>query len=294
MTDDIAGAMKTILDCFDPARPDATASALETLWLGFEPQALEGIKAELKQTHKMAGIPIPVLREIAKPMKKAASQRVDDFVPLARLLWDEYGREGRNVALFALGGMELKAPRTVVPMLFQMAPACVTWEDADRMAMDALEPIVRKRPDEWLDALVPWLDDEDRWRRRVAVTVVGRLAMKHPSYTARCLTMIEGLLPDAREVVRKATSFAIRLAARGDTALVVDFLGRYVPSSDPAASWVLCDAIRSMARKLLPQFVPLLPRYEAWEQDPALAPKDVRSVRSAVKILHSVKPQSSN
>jgi len=287
MTDDIAGAMKTILDCFDPARPDATASALETLWLGFEPQALEGIKAELRQKHKMAGIPIPVLRQIAKPMKKAASTRVDDFVPLTRLLWDEYGREGRNVALIALGGMELKAPRTVVPMLFQMAPACVTWEDADRMAMDALEPIVRKKPDPWLCAMQRWLDDPDMWRRRVAVTAVGRLPMKHPETTARCLPMIEGLLPDTREEVRKATSFAIRLAARGDTALVVEFLQRNVPPTEPATTWVLCDAIRSMAKKLLPQFVPLLPAYEAWAEDPSLAAKDSRSVHSAVKTLRA-------
>ncbi len=285
MTDNITNRVTTTLGSFDPSRSDATAAALEALWLEFEPQALGGIKAELKSQHKMAGIPIPVLREIAKPLKKAASKQVDDYLPLTRLLWEEYGREGRNIALIALGGMQLKDPGAVTSMLFHKCPSCVTWEDADRMAMDALEPIVRKRPDEWLGAMQPWLDDEDRWRRRVAVTVVGRLPMKHPEFTDRCLSMIEGLLSDTREEVCKATSFAIRLAARGDVVPTLAFLERNVPPADPDATWVLCDAVRKMAAKLMPAFVPLTPRYEAWAAAPTVAPRDLRAVNSALKTL---------
>jgi hypothetical protein len=42
---------------------------------------------------------------------------------------------------------------------------------------------------------------------------------------------------------------------------------------------------RSMAKKLLPEFVPLLPLYERWAADPTLDTKDRRSVESAVKVL---------
>ena len=62
-------------------------------------------------------------------------------------------------------------------------------------------------------------------------------------------------------------------------------LARHVPPTDPAATWVLCDAIRSMATKLLPDFVPLLPLYERWAADPALSAQERRSVESAVKTL---------
>lgn len=75
---------------------------------------------------------------------KAAGEQVEAYLPLVRLLWEFYGREGHNLALMALGAMEQRAPETVVPLLFEICPGCVTWEDADRMAMDALEPIVRK------------------------------------------------------------------------------------------------------------------------------------------------------
>ena len=98
----------------------------------------------------------------------------------------------------------------------------------------------------------------------------------------------ERLLLDTETDVKKATSFAIRLAARGDPAPVRDMLARNVPPQDPVATWVLCDAIRSMARKLLPEFAYLLPQYQAWASDPTTDSRDRRSIESAVKTLHKV------
>ena len=93
------------------------------------------------------------------------------------------------------------------------------------------------------------------------------------------------LLLDQEVDVRRAVSFAFRLAGRGETGPVHDALARHVPPKDPAATWVLCDTIRSMATKLLPEFVPLLPQYERWAAAPALDARERRSVESAVKTL---------
>ena len=282
---DVKQQVALILADYDPAVPQATADALRALWLQFEPKSVDVIKAELREQQETVGIPVAVLRTIGKEIGKVARKRVDDFCPLARLLWDEYGREGKGVAIDLLGPMELADPEAIVPLVMDLCRSCVTWEDADRLAMYALEPIVRKHPDVWLDALEPWLVDENKWLRRVGVTVVGRLAMKHSAYTARCLELAEWLLLDDEVDVKKAVSFAIRLCARGEVALVRDFLARHVPPQNPAATWVLCDAIRSMAKKLLPEFTSLLPLYEQWAADPALDKKDRRSVESAVKVL---------
>ncbi|MCP4518183.1 MAG: DNA alkylation repair protein, partial [Delftia sp.] len=216
---------------------------------------------------------------------KSARQRVDDFVPLARLLWQDYGREGRVVTVIPLGAMELRAPETIMPLLMELCRSCITWEDADHLAMRALEPIVRKKPDEWLGAIEPWLADENKWVRRAGITVVARLPMKHPAYASRCLELAERLLLDGETDVKRAVSFAIRLAARGEIAPVRDFLARHVPPANPLATWVLCDAIRSMTPKFLPEFSSLLPLYEQWATDPALSARDRRSVQSAVKTL---------
>jgi len=108
---------------------------------------------------------------------------------------------------------------------------CITWEDSDQLSMRALEPIVRKDPDEWLPAINPWLIDENKWVRRAGITAVGRLAMKHPQCTTRCLALAEGLLFDEELDVKRAVSFAIRVSAVGVGASTRNFIraGRHQP-----------------------------------------------------------------
>ena len=281
----ITAQLDPILAAYDPASPADTADKLRDLWLQFEPKSIGGIKAELRQQQETVGIPVPILKTIGKGLIKAARKCVDDFIPLTRMLWDDYGREGRVVGLIPLGAMELVDPEKIVPMLKEMCRNCVTWEDADRMAMDALEPIVRKKPEVWLSTLEPWLVDENKWVRRVGVIVVGRLPMKRSEYTERCLGMVEELLFDEEVDVKKGVSFAIRLCCRGAIDPVRDLLERHVPPKDATATWVLCDVIRSMTPSFLLEFKSLLPRFEKWAADPSLNAKDQRSVESAVKKL---------
>ena len=282
-----------ILEDYDPTSPTDTADRIRHLWLQFEPKRIDVIKAEQRSQQETVGIPVPVLRDIGLAIGKcvlgsskgAAPDCMPDYLSLARLLWDSYGREGRVVAVYPLGQMELIDPEAVVPVLMQLCRTCLTWEDADQLAMNALEPAVRTDPDKWLGALEPWLMDESKWVRRAGITVVARLPMKHPACTGQCLDLIEVLLLDEGTDVKRAVSFAIRLSARGDLAAVREFLSRHVPPEDPAATWVLCDAIRSMAKKLLSEFHALLPLYEQWAADRKLSPKDRRSVDSAVSTL---------
>jgi 3-methyladenine DNA glycosylase AlkD len=228
---------------------------------------------------------VPVLQAIGQEIAKFAKKQIEAYIPLAQLLWEEYGREGRVIAVYPLGAMELVQPETILPILLDLCRTCITWEDADQLSMRALEPIVRKKPGEWLDALVPWLADESKWVRRAGITAVGRLTMKHPGYTARCLALTKDLLCDDALDVKRAVSFAIRLAARGDIVEVRKLLETEVPPENPAATWVLCDVIRSMTKVFLPEFKSLIPRYETWAADPDLTPKDRRSIDSALGTL---------
>jgi hypothetical protein len=288
MKHEIAEQVGSVLAGYDPAAPRATADDLRALWLQFEPKSIDVIKAEQRQRQETLGVPVPILRAIGQEVAKVARKRVDDYLPLACLLWEEYGREGRVVAVYPLGAMELADPERVFPLLLPLCRSCITWEDADQFAMRALEPVVRKDPELWLGAVEPWLADGNKWVRRAGVTAVGRLPMVHPAYTARCVALASRLLHDREVEVKKAVSFAIRLCARGDPAPVRDFLVQHVPPADPAATWVLCDVVRSMARKLLPEFAALLPRYEQWAAGPSLSSRDSRSVESAVKTLRQV------
>ena len=287
MKAEIRDSVNHILTDYDPTAPRGAADALRALWLQFEPKSVAGIKVEQREQQETVGIPVSVLKSIGKQIGKVARKQVGNFVPLARLLWEEYGREGRVVTVHFLGAMELADPETTVPLLMQLCRTCITWEDADQLAMYALEPVVRRKPDAWLPRMESWITDEDKWLRRAGVTVVGRLAMKHPTYTTRCLELTGRLLCDQDRDVRRAVSFAIRIAARGQLAPVRDFLARHVPPGDPAATWVLCDAVRNMTKKFLPSLASLLPLYQQWASDPRLSAGDRRSVESAVKMLNN-------
>ena len=282
---DITKHVSELLADYDPKSPEVTADGLRDLWLKFEPISIEGIKVEQRQLQETVGIPVPVLKAISKTIAKVARKRVADFIPLAKLLWERYGREGRVVTLPVLGAMELTDPETIMPLLVDLCRDCFTWEDCDRLAMDAFEPVVRKEPEKWLETMVPWLEDENKWLRRAGVTVIGRLAMKHPAYTARCLKLTEQLLWDEDMDVKRAVSFAIRISVRGEVEPVYEFMKQHIPPENPVATWVLCDVIRSMGKAFLANFVPLLPLYEQWAAVPTLNTKDRKSIESAIKVL---------
>lgn len=287
MKTEIPAKVSTILTEYDPTMPEATAKELRAYWLTFEPKSIGGIKAAERQMQETVGIPVPVLQKIGKEIAKAAKKRVEAYIPLARLLWERYGREGRVVTVYPLGAMELVQPQVIIPILIELCRTCVTWEDADQLSMRALEPIVRKDPAGWLPALESWLADENKWVRRAGVTAVGRLTMVRSDYTARCLEMVMDVLFDEEMDVKRAVSFAIRLSARGEISETVKFLNFLVPPVTPVATWVLCDAVRSMTKKFLPEFKSLLPNYTEWAADPDLTPRDRRSVQSALKVLQN-------
>ena len=286
----ISSQVSQIISNYNPSSPRSTADSLREFWLQFEPKSTGFVKAEQMAQQETVGTPVAVLKSIGKEIGKIARKWVDDFIPLAQLLWDQYGREGRIVSVHILGPMELAQPEKIELLVMTLCRSCISWEDADQLAMNALEPIVRKKPEQWLRAMESWLADGNKWVRRAGVTVVGRLPMKRPEYTTRCLEMAEQLLGDDEQDVKRAVSFAIRLSARGKVEPVRDFLARHVPPANPAAAWVLCDAIRSMAKKLLPDFALLLPQYEQWAADTSLNSRDRRSVESAVKILQEIQP----
>jgi len=283
-----------ILADYDPQDPKAAASSLRAFWLTFDPKSIAGIKAEQREMQETVGIPVPVLQRIGKELGKAAKKDVENFLPLVKTLWEAYGREGRVVAVYPLGAMELTHPKLVMPILLELCRTCITWEDADQLSMRALEPVVRKSPDEWLPVIESWLVDENKWVRRAGVTVVGRLTMKHPDLTERCLPLAEGLLFDEEVDVKRAVSFAIRLMAKKDPTMIREFLKIQIPPENLAATWVLCDIIRSMGVKILPEFKPLLPIYEKWAADPNISGQDLRSVESALSVLGKAKPSNHN
>lgn len=291
-----AGATRNLLASLDPGHPDLMAAALRQVWLDTLSPAEPELGTRPKQLlrdwgirdphFEVLGIPVPVLTAVGREIGKAARRRVPDFLPLTRLLWAEYGREGRIVAATALGPMELAEPERVVPVLRQLARTCVFWEDCDQLAMKAVEPILRRDPARWLEEFGAWVRDDNKWVCRVGLVAIGRLPMEHAAYTARCVELESPVLGHPDTDVKRALSFALRLNARGQVRPVREFIRAQQHRVDADALWVLCDLIRSITPALLPELADLLPIYQSWLQ--TAPPKVRRSVEGAARLLEAV------
>jgi 3-methyladenine DNA glycosylase AlkD len=276
------------LESYRPGAANAVADLLQDLWVRAAPppEAQAGRDWGIGEVDFPAvGTPVPVLRAIGKEIGKRARQDVDGYLPLVRLLWAEYGREGRVVAAVALGPMELAAPETIVPVIRELARSCVFWEDCDQLAMKALEPILRRDPAHWLERLGAWVEDDNKWVRRAALTVIGRLPMEAADSTARCVELLAPALGDPDRDVKRALSFALRVSARGGVEPLKQFIRDHQQVIDADSLWVLSDVMRSMTRQLLPQFVDLLPLYQRWLD--TAEPQARRSIEGAIRTLSS-------
>ncbi len=281
---------------YDPADPAATADALEQIWLRAAPSAAPDVKPGAQKLmrdwgiddphYKAAGTPVPVLTAMGNEVGKLARKRVDGYLPLVRLLWDEYGREARIVAVVALGPMELARPEAVVPVIYDLAHTCLFWEDCDQLAMKALEPVLRRDPAGWLERLGAWVTDDNKWVRRAGMTAIGRLPMVQPAHTARCVELVAPALGDPDTDVKRALSFALRICARGEVEPVKRFILAHRHVTDADSLWVLCDLIRSGWKAQLPEFADLLPVYQAWLE--TAEPRARRSVEGAIRLLEGV------
>lgn len=288
-----ASATQELMENYDPSSPDTTADELRSVWLKAAPTAAPELAPGQEKFlrdwgiedphYEAAGVPVPVLSAMGKQIGNVGRKRIGDSLPLMRLLWQEYGREGRIVAVVGLGPMELAEPEAVVPVVYELAQTCVFWEDCDQLAMKALEPVLRRDPETWLEPIGQWVLDENKWVRRAGLTAIGRLPMKQPAYTERCVELVGPALGDPDTDVKRALSFALRFCARGDVEPVKRFIVDNHSATDADSLWVLCDVIRSMTRTLLPQFVDLMPVYHAWLE--TAEPKARRSVQGAIRSL---------
>lgn len=288
-----ADATRQLLSRYEPSEPASTAVALRALWRRAAPAAppeLTPGQQELVRDwgiddpqYEAAGAPVPVLRAMGKEVGRVARKRVAGFLPLARLLWDDYGREGRIVAAVALGPMELSDPERVVPVIYDMAQTCVFWEDCDQLAMKALEPVLRKDPATWLEPFGTWIVDDNKWVCRAGLIAIGRLPMVHAEYAARCVELVGPALGHPDTDVKRGLSFALRLCARGEVEPVKAFVLANRDVTDADSLWVLCDVIRSGWKVQLPEFVDLLPIYQHWLE--TAEPKARRSVQGAIRTL---------
>jgi 3-methyladenine DNA glycosylase AlkD len=284
---DIVDKLNHLLSDYTPDTVTHIAGDIEKLWLQSDDlRTTRLIKEEQKKKLKASGVSLDVLKSIGKTIGRHAKGKEAGHLPLASRLWNNHNREGRIVAACLLGEIVLALPEPVFTLSRTLAASTISWEDADNMIM-SVEPAVRKNPDVYFPMLDEWFKDSCKWIRRIAITIAGRLPMKKPGYTDLCLKKILVTIEDEDIDVRRATSFAIRLCARGNFKKVVEFVKRNTGGTAYGKIWVFSDVIRSMTKKFLPEFKEVLPLYEKWKAHLSDS-KSIKSLDAAIKLLKQI------
>lgn len=265
---------------------DSLAQKLEELWLKAEKKTTGLIKEELQEKLKVVGTDVNILKAIGQTVGKEAKKEIDNYVLLSEILWNKYGLEGRVVAAHILSFLNEKEPDKIISVCYNLLQSCISWGECDNMTY-GVEPVIRKKPKENLDRLIPWLTDENKWIKRAALNVLARLPMKQPSFTRQALDMIIPCLDYEDNDVRRTCSFAIRMSARGNIKSTYKFIEENVGGENANKIWIFCDAMRSMTKQFLPEFKPLLPLYKKW-LDEIQNPKSGKSIKAAIKLLEKI------
>ncbi len=194
-----------------------------------DPAKAAPMRAYMKSTMPMLGVPQPVRAAVLRPL--LAEHPLPDagrWRAAVLGLWRAAAyREERYAALTLAGhrtyrGFLLGEPAESVRMLDELVVTGAWWDLVDETATRLVGPLLRSAPDVLTPTVRAWATDEDRWRRRTAV--ICQIGAKEGTDTALLAAAIEANAADRDFFLRKGIGWALRQHARTDPQWVRDFV----------------------------------------------------------------------
>lgn len=176
-------------------------------------------KGEYAEHDKFMGIPVPVLRAVAKTYRDLSLDEVQE------LLTSPFNEE-RLLALFILVDQYKKADEPLKEQIFQFYCEhlhCVNnWNLVDSSAPHILGAYIFNKDRTILLTLAA---SHNMWERRIAIVATQHFIRKHDL----CWTfkLAEMLLNDTHDLMHKATGWMLREAGEKDMQQLIAFLDQH-------------------------------------------------------------------
>lgn len=184
---------------------------------------------------RLGGIPVPVLRKMAKLVGKDHGVAVE--------LWDSGIQEARLLAAM------VDDPKAVTEeQMERWANDFDAWDIVDCVCGDLFDktPFVYRKA-------VEWSEREEEFIKRAAFTLIAEAAVHDKAATdetfIELLPLIEREAGDERHYVRKAVNWALRQIGKRNPALnlvAIDAAMRIQSNGFRSARWVASDALREL------------------------------------------------
>ncbi|MEN8906577.1 MAG: DNA alkylation repair protein [Clostridiales bacterium] len=204
------------------------------------------------------------LKFIGKEIVKIIKDNSLEQLQLVKILWRKYGKEGRTISIYILGQIHYENPETTLDFIKEVIKKCISVEECDNISTKVIEPVALKDIDRYLKILDFWSKSENKWLRRSAMTVLGRIPMKKPIYTNKSLEIVKNCLCDIDNDVMKSVSLALRLSIRGNSNDLKIFIVNNAYDNNSSKIWIFTDFIINLNKKYLLEFHSQSSTYTNW------------------------------
>ena len=203
------------------------------------PKNVEGMARFGINPENTLGIPIPVLRKLAKEVGKNHS--------LAQELWDSGIHEVKILAAMVDDPKEVSAQQ-----MDSWVKNFDSWDVCDQVCMNLFD----KTPFSF-DKAKEWTGKEDEFIRRAGFALMACLAVHDKTASdekfLEFFPLIKKYATDDRNFVKKAVNWALRQIGKGRPKLLPKAIGlaKEIEKIDSkSAKWIAKDALRELSAKI--------------------------------------------
>jgi 3-methyladenine DNA glycosylase AlkD len=181
--------------------------------LNVEHEIRDRMLKSIPTQHKLYGVRIPKLRQIAKEWyKKNKNLGFKDFVEIIGVLWKDKSREERTIAIELLNFYKEYIPDISKDLINEWIISLDNWEETDGFALYLVGRWMLDSFNDRQSYLWELIEDENEWLRRVAVvaTIEFNDWKKDNANPELTFKLIDVVKEDKHPMITKAVSWAIR------------------------------------------------------------------------------------
>ncbi|MEE8488810.1 MAG: DNA alkylation repair protein [Acidimicrobiia bacterium] len=202
---------------------EACVYVSDALSAAANPEKAVGMQAYMKTDMPFYGVQkpgrTPILRRL---VSEFPPEDRDQYENLVLALWALPHREEKYLAQgVAVGHQQYMVPESL-PLFRRMITEGAWWDLVDETATHMVRYLVINHGDETWTSVDHWIDDDDMWLRRSAITC--QVGAKEHTDPERLLRFCEQRAFEKEFFIRKAIGWALRDYAKTDAGLVAAFV----------------------------------------------------------------------
>jgi 3-methyladenine DNA glycosylase AlkD len=175
--------------------------------------------------YKSYGVRADGRKQIIRAHRKAirALQRQEQLELAQKLIESEYG-EQQKIALFVLEPHAGYFSPDKFDQIDWYVRYLHGWSNIDSYTGSLLRDVLVEQPEEFIDLVRQWNQDEDLWLRRASVVLFTRKVAKSGQFTDAALEFCENLLYDSEVLVQKGVGWSLKDLMRSDRERIIDYV----------------------------------------------------------------------